>query len=600
MCGFFGAVSKNNINKSLIEKSDEYLVCRGPDDHKQLENSLDSTNSISSFHRLSILDLSEKASQPMTSIKYDSSIMFNGEIYNFSQLRNDLENKGLEFSTSNSDTETLLLGFSFYGKDFVNKIDGQFSIAFTDNQTNTLLLIRDRLGQKPLYYSINKDELVYSSNFKSILSYKKNFELDDKQVINFLELGIVPSPFTLDKNISKLEPGEIIEIDLNHISIINKEKYWNLENFVGDNNFDKSIFFELFNNSVKKRLISDVPVAALVSGGLDSTSIIKSLHHTSENIIDTFSVINKNKKYDESEWSNQVVEKYHTNHKSVTIDGNDLKYDPIKVIKSFDEPYADPSIFPSHLIYSHISKNFKVAISGDGGDELLGGYEKIHTSMTRGPLPTRLISFIYRFFPAYLGTGAGLFKYTYSPELSFELLTTDRKLLNLLRLKTQNTFRKSYLNKKSTKLKSFILSDYKFYLSELMMHKVDRTSMDNSLEIRSPFLDHKLIEYVISTNMDFFELKNPKSLLKEFLSGDFDESFLNRQKMGFVFDLESWVYSNGDLIKDILKTSEVLKRKTIKKLFRKKSRINSIRILKLLTLTIFINDYKNISSEKNI
>jgi asparagine synthase (glutamine-hydrolysing) len=156
------------------------------------------------------------------------------------------------------------------------------------------------------------------------------------------------------------------------------------------------------------------------------------------------------------------------------------------------------------------------------------------------------------------------------------------------------------LNKKSTKLKNFILSDYKFYLSELMMHKVDRTSMDNSLEIRSPFLDHKLIEYVISTNMDFFEIKNPKSLLKEFLSGDFDESFLNRQKMGFVFDLESWVYSNGDLIKDILKTSEVLKRKTIKKLFRKKSRINSIRILKLLTLTIFINDYKNISSEKNI
>ena len=204
MCGFFGAVSKNNINKSLIEKSDEYLVCRGPDHHKQLENSSDSTNTISSFHRLSILDLSEKAAQPMTSSKYGSSIMFNGEIYNFPQLRIDLENEGLEFSTSNSDTETLLLGFSFYGKDFVNKIDGQFSIAFTDNQTNTLLLIRDRLGQKPLYYSINKDELIYSSNFKSILSYKKNFELDDKQVINFLELGIVPSPFTLDKKYLKI------------------------------------------------------------------------------------------------------------------------------------------------------------------------------------------------------------------------------------------------------------------------------------------------------------------------------------------------------------------------------------------------------------
>ena len=203
MCGFIGVISKDHINKTLIEESDKFLSCRGPDDHKWLESNLEEKNIIFSFHRLSIVDLSEEASQPMISKKFNSEIMFNGEIYNHPNLRNEIENEGVEFSTSHSDTETLLLGLSMYGNKFVEKIDGQFSIAFLNKNKNTLTLIRDRLGQKPLYYTVNKDELIFSSNFKSILTYKNNFNLNKKQISTFLELGCVPSPNTLDREIFK-------------------------------------------------------------------------------------------------------------------------------------------------------------------------------------------------------------------------------------------------------------------------------------------------------------------------------------------------------------------------------------------------------------
>ena len=221
MCGFIGAISKNNIDDSKIQEADKFLECRGPDDHKWMEKKLDKENNLLfSFHRLSIIDLSENASQPMTSNKYESEIVFNGEIYNYPSLRKELKNLGEQFTTSHSDTETLLLGFSLKGKSFVNELEGQFSIAFLNRKNNTLTLCRDRLGQKPMYYSINKKEIVFSSNFKSILSYKKNLNLDFEQMTNFIELGIVPSPNTLDKDILKLCPGELVEISLDDFTIL--------------------------------------------------------------------------------------------------------------------------------------------------------------------------------------------------------------------------------------------------------------------------------------------------------------------------------------------------------------------------------------------
>ncbi len=597
MCGFIGVITKDHINKTSIKESDKFLSCRGPDDHKWLESSLEEKNIIFSFHRLSIVDLSEEASQPMSSKKFNSEIMFNGEIYNHADIRNEIENKGIEFSTSHSDTETLLVGLSMYGNKFVEKIDGQFSIAFLNKNKNTLTLIRDRLGQKPLYYTINNDGVIFSSNFKSILAYKNNFDLDRKQISTFLELGCIPSPNTLDREIFKLQPGEIVEISLNNFKILNKSIYWELKNFLGDEDFNKDVFFNLFHESIKKRLMSDVPIANLLSGGMDSTSIIKSLHDQGINKINTYTVENKNKEYDESFWSNQVVEKYGTNHKSEEIDGKNLSIDPLKIIQSFDEPYSDPSIFPSYLIYKNISKDYKVAISGDGGDELLGGYEKIHFSMKKGFLPSFIMKLIQIIIPSKYGTGGSLHHFSSSPEFSFINLTTDKKLLKLLSLKSEIDFEIIFIDKEIKGIKKLLISDYNFYFSELMLLKVDRMSMANSLEVRSPYLDHKLIEYVLSTNLSFYDINNPKKIIKEYLNDDFDKNFLDRKKMGFVFDLENWIYGNEDEITELILKSNLFEIKSVRKLFNRKSRINAIRLLKILTISLFVDNYNSIPTK---
>lgn len=596
MCGFIGAISKNNIDDSKIQEADKFLECRGPDDHKWMEKKLDKENNLLfSFHRLSIIDLSENASQPMTSNKYESEIVFNGEIYNYPSLRKELKNLGEQFTTSHSDTETLLLGFSLKGKSFVNELEGQFSIAFLNRKNNTLILCRDRLGQKPMYYSINKKEIVFSSNFKSILSYKKNLNLDFEQMTNFIELGIVPSPNTLDKDILKLCPGELVEISLDDFTILEQYRYWQLEDFVDNKNFDETEFFKLFHSAVKKRLISDVPVASLLSGGIDSTSILKSLTKINNEPVNTYSINNTNKKYDESYWSFLASKTFNSNHMFENIDGSNLQINPIEVIKSFDEPYADPSIFPSDLVYKTISNKYKVAISGDGGDELLGGYEKIHQSINKGFISSKLIFIIKKLIPSFFGTANNIEKLSNSSIEKYKSLSIDSRLLNVLSLKSQNTFENFLIKQDIPILKKLLIADYKFYLSELMMHKVDRTSMANSVEIRSPFLDHKLVEYVISSNLNFFEKSNPKKILKTYLKENFDDDFLERKKMGFVFDLESWIFGNKDMILSEIESINYLQIKKVKKLFRYKSRINSIRILKLFTMSVLINEYKLIT-----
>ena len=595
MCGFTGVISKNNIDTSALKKSDKFLSCRGPDEHRWIENSLDSNiNSFFSFHRLSILDLSNAASQPMGSNFFNTEIVFNGEIYNHPQLRKEMESNNVQFKTSHSDSETLLNGLSVYGLEFINKIEGQFAAAFVNKDKQTITLFRDRLGQKPLYYSLSKNELIFSSDFRSVLVNKKSFNLNEDQIINFLELGVVPSPYTMDKNIFKVKPGELIELSLKSLEIIRKVNYWDLKNFISDEKFENSKFIDLFHKSVKKRMLSDVPIATLLSGGIDSTSIVKSLFDSGYNNINSFSIKNKNKKYDESSWSDEVSKKYETNHTVETIDGNDLKLNPKEVILSFDEPYSDPSIFPSFLIYKIIAKNYKVAISGDGGDELLGGYEKISFSIHKGFLNKSLITLIKNIIPDYLGTGGSLSKFGISKEDSFVDLTTDRALINLLDLKPKISYKDTFLEGDLQNFKKFILSDYKFFLSELMLLKVDRTSMANSLEVRSPFLDHKLIEYVLSTDMSFYDPVNTKLPLKNFLKEDFNNNFLNRKKMGFVFDLENWVFNPDNFIKEELLSFNMYKFKNIDKLFKFRTRVNAIRILKIYTLITFLKEYQNL------
>lgn len=593
MCGYIGKISSNNIDTNLINYSNKRIICRGPDSLKSLNSNLGNYNLQFIFNRLSILDLNSKADQPMESPNNYSSIMFNGEIYNHNSLRKILINKGKKFKTKNSDTEAILIGLDHFGIEFINQLRGQFSIAYLNKKMQKLYLIRDRVGQKPLFYSYDSSSISFGSNLISTAEISGNLNIDKELVNQYLESGVIKSPNTIFKNVLKLMPGQIIECDLSGSEIkIKKYFYWDPIDFVGDKKFKTDEFFNIFSDSVDIRTKADVKVANFVSGGIDSTAIAKNLFDNGISI-NSFSVSFLNSNYDESNWSQKVSETYRTNHKQVDVD-LDISFDKIlSIISKIDEPYSDPSVIPSFILSEQISNDYKVAISGDGGDELLGGYLRISKSLGSKRSVENLMSKFYKIYPAFLGTGSRFLGKSSNLGESYSSYLFDEKFMKLL---GSNSIKRNFIEKINSydlsDYKKLIYTEFKFFLTEMMMLKVDRTSMANSLEVRSPFVDHKLIEYIYSHEESYHDINNPKSILKNYLSMDFDKSFLNRKKMGFVFDVEEFVYSNIDSIAELIENGFVKNNYNInilKSLLINKSRMNANRIWRVLVLEIYIN-----------
>ena len=584
MCGFTGSVSLENIDISLIEEANKFIECRGPDSKCFIEKKFNKYNLNFWFNRLSILDLTEEANQPMYSKDFSTMLMFNGEIYNHSELRRDLENQGLKFYTSHSDTETILVGLSYYGKKFVSKLRGQFAIAFLDEKESKLHLIRDRLGQKPLYYYLDNEHIHFGSSLLSILKIIKEYKIDENQLNSYLNYGIVSSPFTLFKNVYKLMPSEILTVDLmKNKFTAKKTKYWNVENFVDNKPFDDEEFFSILTESIDLRTAADVPVANFLSGGIDSTSIVKNLVDNQKRV-NSFSIYIEDSKYDESKYIKEVVSKYNLDHKSSTISSN-ISFDEInQSLDSLDEPYSDPSVVPSYILSKQISQFYKVAISGDGGDELLGGYERTMRSLQKSSFISNLISKTYNIYPPILGTGNRLLSKSSSLETKYRSFLEDQKLIKLLNISSDNNTYADGLNYKDAYYyKNLLIADYKLFLPEMMMFKIDRTSMANSLEVRSPFVDHKLIEFVMTHDTTYLNPNKPKEILKKYLSVDFSDNFTDRDKQGFVFDVENWVFNNLDYISEKISNGHIvstLNDNIIKLLSINKSRINGQRIWK--------------------
>ena len=559
MCGYLGSITRKPIDINILLDSNQCQICRGPDETRHVEKKIGENEYILSlvFNRLSIIDLSQNASQPMLSKEFKTTLVFNGEIYNHVELRRELE-KVCIFNTSHSDTEVLLNGLSLEGSKFLNKIRGQFSLAFVDHKKNQILLARDRLGQKPLFFKHSEESLQFSTNLKALINLSKDKNIDEKQIINYLNFGVVASPNTIFKNVYKVNPATFMVFDLNdNISLEEENLFWNIDSHVENNNFDQEKFLELFTESVKYRLVSDVPVATFLSGGLDSTSITKKLYEV-ESKVNTFSIIHDEKKYDESKWINKVVKKYNTNHTEIKITTENVYEEVLNAINSLDEPYSDPSVVPSYVLSKNISSKFKVALSGDGGDELLGGYQRFQNALIDRNYFDNKISQLYSIYPGFLGSGSNLMMRSQDKAKSYFSTLEDDKLIKLLGLKSVLSLRDIFYKKSVDNYKSLMLSEYKFFLSEMMLLKVDRTSMNNSLEVRSPFLDHKLIEYVLGSDMSKILSSNPKSPIKNFLSKDFEENFLNRDKMGFSFNLESWIYNNTNLLEDTFKNGTIV------------------------------------------
>ena len=248
-------------------------------------------------------------------------------------------------------------------------------------------MVRDRLGQKPLFYSFKNNNLLFSSNLKSLANMHTDISVDEKSVDEYISYGYISSPKTIFKDIYKVKPGEIIEIDLNDgMKIKSKKIYWEITNFIGESKFQKDIFYEKFNNAVSLRKVADVEVASLLSGGIDSTSVVKALKETSPSV-NTFSIGYEDNKYDEKYWSRIVSKKYSTNHIEAIITNNEFEKYINESIQSLDEPYADPSIVPSYVISKKISNHYKVALTGDGGDELLCGYSRIQQIFSTKKFP---------------------------------------------------------------------------------------------------------------------------------------------------------------------------------------------------------------------
>jgi len=592
MCGFTGSVSIENIDISLIEEANKFIECRGPDSKCFIEKKYNTYNLNFWFNRLSILDLTEEANQPMYSKDFNTMVMFNGEIYNHAELRKDLENQGLKFNTSHSDTETILLGLSYHGKKFVSKLRGQFAIAFLDEKESKLHLIRDRLGQKPLYYYLDNEHIHFGSSLLSLLKIIKEYKIDENQLNSYLNYGIVSSPFTLFKNVYKLMPSEILTVDLmKNKFAAKKTKYWNVENFVDNKPFDDEEFFSILTESIALRTAADVPVANFLSGGIDSTSIVKNLVDNQKGV-NSFSIYLEDSKYDESKYIKEVVSKYNLDHKSSTISSN-ISFDEInQSLDSLDEPYSDPSVVPSYILSKQISQFYKVAISGDGGDELLGGYERTMRSLQKSSYISNLISKTYNIYPSILGTGNRLLSKSSSLETKYRSFLEDQKLIKLLNISSDNNTYADGLNYKDAYYyKNLLIADYKLFLPEMMMFKIDRTSMANSLEVRSPFVDHKLIEFVMTNDTSYLNPNRPKEILKKYLSVDFSDNFIDRDKQGFVFDVETWVFNNLDYISDKISNGHIvstLNDNIIKLLSINKSRINGQRIWKLFVLEHYL------------
>ena len=590
MCGFLGSATFNTISENTIVSCNERVECRGPDEKIIINNKKFKSNKLFHnliFNRLSIIDLTKNASQPMYSEEFNTLIMFNGEIFNHRELRKDLEHK-FNFKTSHSDTELLLFGLTQYGTKFLERINGQFAIVFLDFNNEKIYLIRDRLGQKPLFYTHNAKELSFSSNLVSLAKLRDNLEVDERYLNQYLELGTIPSPNTLFKNIYKVKPAEVIEFSLeNRIQLTNKSNYWDIDEFIDDKKFIYEEFVSIFDDAVKIREESDVPISYFLSGGLDSTSIIKSAASSkSGKNINTFSIVSDDNYYDESEYSNLVAEKYSSNHSKFSVN-SDIDIDLISsVISAYDELYFDPSVVPSFILSKEMSKNFKVAISGDGGDELFGGYKRTLKILNEPPQYKSLFSNLYNIYPSFLGSGTNLNSNSKSWVKRYLSFYEDRKLMNMLNLKNEIKFFDMY-EEKSLNYKNLLKLDYNFYLSEMMMYKIDRASMANSLEIRSPFVDNRLVEYIFSHDESYKNERTTKPILNKYLEKDFDKEFLNRSKKGFVVNTSDWIYKNINHVDDIFKNGKIvyqIDKNIHRKLNINKSRINGLRLWKLYFL----------------
>jgi asparagine synthase (glutamine-hydrolysing) len=565
MCGIVGIIDL--YKKASVEKLTEMssvMSHRGPD-----EEGYHVDGHVALGHRrLSIIDL-ESGKQPMSNEDGTIWITYNGEIYNFPEIKKELIEKGHHFKTR-SDTETIIHAYEEYGIQCLEKIRGMFAFGIWDKKKRELFLARDRLGKKPLYYYIENNKFVFASEIKAILQDNRvKRELNSVALADYLTYNYIPFPNTIFKNIFKLKPAHFCIVKIRNEAIETTIKpYWDIK-YNPDFSLTENDWIEGLREKIKEavkiRLISDVPLGAFLSGGIDSSSVVAFMSMVQDKPVKTFSIGFREEDFSEMEYAKEIAKRFGTEHFELTVEPDAIEVLP-KLAWEFDEPFADSSAIPTYYVSKMARQHVKVILTGDGGDEVFAGYKRYLWAKDMSKydwLPDGIKKLLFG-VPAKLlpegikgkGMLMHLSKNAFERYAGLNTFSDRSYLKNILNKDILNNLKLNYNENNSNMLKlkqyyeSCNVDDYltkiqyvdtKIYLAEDILTKVDRASMLCSLETRSPFLDHELVEFVASIPSSLKIKKDQtKYILKKTMNGVLPETILYRRKMGFGVPLVHW------------------------------------------------------------
>ncbi len=588
MCGICGFVGLDD--KTLLERMCDVMRHRGPD-----ESGIFTDKNVNiGMRRLSIIDL-KTGHQPIYNEDKSVCTVFNGEIYNFRELRTALEGKGHKFYT-NTDTEVIVHLYEEFGPDFVKHLKGMFAIAIWDSCKRRLLLARDTFGKKPLYYTFFDGIFFFASEIKSLLQYELvKREINYSALNNYLTFQYVPGEQTLFKGINKLPPAHILVYEKGEIKI---NEFWDLRMAPSQETseeFYSKQLYELLKNSVKRRLISDVPLGAYLSGGIDSSTVVGIMSTLVDEPIKTFSVgFGVGEPIDELRFAKIVAEKFNTDHHELIVKAKSIKELP-KVVWHLDEPIADPAAIPTYFMSELTKKYVTVILTGEGGDEIFAGYSKYRrmlvaeklSSVTPGVVSSVLARRMAKIIPQdskarryfdYMSLLKDverryLLSHTIFKEEDKEKLysgnligkTAGANPIDIMKPFFEKTNDMPLLNK-------MLLFDTKVWLPDDILMKVDKMTMAHSLEARAPLLDVDLVEFA-ATIPPSLKLKGSteKYILKKAASGLVPKAIIERKKHGFAVPLNIWF---TDELKETM--PDILTRLHTKELFNSSYIFNHI------------------------
>lgn len=554
------------MDANLLERMNNTMVHRGPDGRGIFVSS-----GVGLGHRrLSIIDL-ESGKQPMGNEEGSIQVVFNGEIYNFGELRKSLKDKGHRFRTR-SDTESIIHGYEEWGERFVERLRGMFAIALWDSREQKLMLIRDRLGKKPLYYSLAKNRLLFASELKAFLADSSiPREIDPAAVDAYMSFGYVPSPLSIFKSIRKLPPAHYAVCTRKGFAV---REYWRLAmNGEAPLHKEEDLLDQLssiFHEAVKIRMISDVPLGAFLSGGIDSSLVVAAMSDLQDpQPVKTTSIGFADGRFNELEFARVMATHCKTDHTEFVVDPNAVSVLE-DIVWHLDEPFADSSAIPTYYVSKMARQKVTVALSGDGGDEVFAGYVKRYSmnrveDRIRKILPRQLRScaaFASRMYPQsnrlprplrlkfFLRNISHTLEEAYFRDMSFYFTPEMKHRLYRPEYAAETgdpapfSFLQTHFdtNRNPDVTTRVQYVDIKTYLPEDILVKVDRMSMAHSLEVRSPLLDHKLIEFA-GTLSSSLKLRggDSKYILKKSMAHRLPQKILSRGKQGFSVPLAGWL-----------------------------------------------------------